>query len=130
MKITIYELLGMIKDNKAPKKIRYSSYVFKYTGDKRLSRMYVMEHQETYLFRDMVSTLTNEVEILESATYKQDEQNDISKLPYYDYSDLNMEVITQEEYFKRELQHIEKRLNDYHDKINEIIDKLNGDKDE
>ncbi len=62
----IIDLLNKIANGEQPpNRIKYSSYVFKYTGDKRLSRMYVMEHQETYLFRDMVATLTNEVKIIE-----------------------------------------------------------------
>ena len=30
MKITVYELLGLIKDGKAPKKIKYDGYTFEY----------------------------------------------------------------------------------------------------
>lgn len=153
MKTTIYELLGMIKDNKAPKKIMYGGDTYTYCEEEK---DYVSDENDSFsIFQDMVISkiLNEEVEILETTiTYKQDDyiqyqpytgefnfkpqeptlyepytpsKDDISKLPYYDYSDLNMEIITQEEYFRRELQHIEIRLNDYHEKINKIIDKLN-----
>lgn len=43
MKITIYELLGLVKDGKAPKKIAYNSVILKYAEeneDLRLNRDY------------------------------------------------------------------------------------------
>lgn len=33
MKITIYELIGLIKDNKAPKKIKYNNEIWKYDDE-------------------------------------------------------------------------------------------------
>lgn len=120
MKTTIYDLLGMIKDGKAPKKIKYSSYVFKYTGDKRISRMYVMENQETYLFRDMVTTLTGEVEILETTITYNPTGNKIEKLEI-----LNSEL---GEYVKNKEHnncYISKSDKVIINKINEIIDRIN-----
>ena len=70
MKITIYELLGMIKDGKAPKKIKYRQNIFgfihsladykpdditKYNGN------YLLH----YLFEEEVNFLNDEVEIIE-----------------------------------------------------------------
>ena len=143
MKTTIYELLGMIKDNKAPKRILFKDKQWEYSEED----IDYIDIFNGWLFDEYVVTyiLDDEVTILETTITWQErktdhlgyvgvvdkinedgsvclKQDDISKLPYYDYSDLNMEVITQEEYFKKELQHIEKRLNDYHNKINEIID--------
>lgn len=62
----IIDLLNKIADGEeVPKKIKYSSYIFKYTGDKRIQRLYVMENQDNYLLRDFVATLDSEVEIIE-----------------------------------------------------------------
>ena len=65
MKVTIYELLGMIKDGKTPKKIKCFNYNFIYTGDKRPQRFYKLVNQDNYLLRDFVYTLNTEVEIIE-----------------------------------------------------------------
>ena len=67
MEITMYELLGMIKDGKAPKKIRYNNIILYYDND---NYDYFKYHGD-YLFRQLFyMNLTNEflnyqVEILE-----------------------------------------------------------------
>ena len=70
MKTTIYELLGMIKDNKAPKKIMFKDYVFNEDYN------YIPDYFNSnygYLFDStcITSILNDEVEILET-TYKPD----------------------------------------------------------
>ena len=65
MKITIYELLGMIKDGKVPKKIKCFNYNFIYTGDKRPQRFYKLVNQDNYLLKDFVYNLNTKVEIIE-----------------------------------------------------------------
>lgn len=79
-KISIYELLGLIKDGKAPKKIKYAGYTFVYTGDGRIQRYYVMENQENYLLRDMCADVNSEVEIIEPV---EDEFIDIEELEIF-----------------------------------------------
>ena len=63
MKITIYKLLGLVKDGKAPKKIRYDGTIYEYS-----------ENDDFYyckgfsLYREFVTNgncLDNEVEIIE-----------------------------------------------------------------
>ena len=63
MKITIYELLGLVKDGKAPKKIKYDGTIYQYS-----------EYNGFYycngfsLYREFVqhgNCLNNEVEIIE-----------------------------------------------------------------
>lgn len=62
----VIDLLNKIANGEeVPKKIKYSSYIFKYTGDKRIQRLYVMENQDNYLLRDFVVTLDSKIEILE-----------------------------------------------------------------
>lgn len=69
MNITIYELLGMIKDNKAPKLILFRSRQWSY--DKK-EKDYVNIFNE-WLFDNYIITdiLTDEVKIFET-TYKPD----------------------------------------------------------
>lgn len=137
MKINIYELLGMIKDGKAPKKIICKNKQYELNNNNE----YHCQDKDLGLFEYLFSmyytdeVLNNEVTILETTIpYKQEnkqdkiENNKIKNLPYYDYRDLNMETITQEEFFRREFQHIEKRLDDYHNKINEIISRWNNER--
>ena len=62
MKITIYELLGMIKDDKAPKKIKYVNSIWEY--DKETKDYF---HNDLWLFYSMnsIGLIEREVEILE-----------------------------------------------------------------
>ena len=76
MKTTIYELLGMIKDNKAPKKIMYDNQIWKYNerdgyaydGTYWKSKEYKNIENGDNLFDEYVITdiLNDEVEILET----------------------------------------------------------------
>lgn len=63
MKITIYELLGLVKDGKAPKKIRYDGTIYEYSEN---DDFYYWEGFS--LYREFVTNgncLDNEVEIIE-----------------------------------------------------------------
>ncbi len=63
MKITMYELLGLVKDGKAPKKIKYHNYICYYDdGD------YKLENGSEWLFANEyidLKYLNETVEILE-----------------------------------------------------------------
>lgn len=65
MKITIYELLGLVKDGKAPKKIRYRySYLykdFKFDGE----TLNYISGKDWLFGEDITAMLNDEVEILE-----------------------------------------------------------------
>lgn len=72
MKITIYELLGLIKDGKAPKKVKYGSTTYVYTYKGGMSEAYdYIDDEGNYLFERLTkynyltNMLTNEVEIIE-----------------------------------------------------------------
>ena len=67
MKITIYELLGLIKDGKAPKKIKYQNYKWVWTGDdyktiKGVKECFLITGQE---YTWVTEFLNDEVEIIE-----------------------------------------------------------------
>ena len=112
MKITIYELLGMIKDGKAPKKIKIRDYIYEYQGD---DYMYELNDKEYWLFSDgytkfnewLENFLNTEVEILEEEIPKKLNASEVDFLSFDDckfkYSTSELEIVS---------------------KINEIIDYL------
>ena len=73
MKITMYELLGLVKDGKAPKKIKYSSCIMIYDVDENdyrtLEKDYYDADVKTYKYLtdciDIFTDLNNEIEIIE-----------------------------------------------------------------
>lgn len=64
MKITIYELLGMIKEGKAPKKIKYKNARWYFN---KKYKTYYMNNTEIELFyiEKITERLNDEVEIIE-----------------------------------------------------------------
>ena len=78
MKITIYELLGLIKDGKAPKKIKYLGNIYEYNKkDKRYHNVDPKRLDLSSKFGDFnFNYLDDEVEILD----EEDEFIDIEEL--------------------------------------------------
>lgn len=98
MKITIYELLGLAKDGKAPQKIKYEYSIYELTPE---MNDYYCKNEMRWFTNEINSlgVLNDYVEIIE-------ESKQIEKLPYYSLKKI--------------------QLNDYHDKINELIDEINN----
>lgn len=116
MKTTIYDLLGMIKDNKAPKKIWYKGFTFEYVEDEK---DYSNKEINEWLFDSCVITsiLNDFVEILETTitiTPKEDFFNNLEKT-------LNQGKKIEKIKFDMSINFIDQ----FTDKINEIIDKVN-----
>ena len=65
MKITIYELLGLIKDGKAPEKIKYNDIVLEYEEETKDYHEYYGKGLFEYKFATCNDFLNDEVEILE-----------------------------------------------------------------
>ena len=71
MKITIYELLGLVKDGKAPKKILLNGIVFEYQGDDYLYKdedkkehwLFSVSYTDKYMWLE--NFLKAEIEIIE-----------------------------------------------------------------
>lgn len=116
MKISIYELLGLIIDGKAPKKIsvvwtgarvhdlyQYNDYI----------KWYETLDETTLMTIDDSNDLYCEVEIIE-------EEKEIEKIPYHynfgyiDCGDLKREVIEE----------LSNNFNYFADKINDLIDEI------
>ena len=120
MKITIYELLGLIKDGKAPKtitkivgnRIKYDKFLF---YDEECKNYYDLDGNHPLFTDEIVSDLNDEIEIIE-------EPKKIEKIKSLNNVG-NCQNLTEFEDKQQLNNHILK------DKINEIIDKLNeGDK--
>lgn len=107
--ITIYELLGLIKDGQAPKKIVYDNYIWSWTGDDYCTIL--KTEKEQFLITGMYYTwlsefLNNKVKIIE-------EDNKIEKLDEYIYCDsLNYNTCNM-------------MFENIVNKINELIDEIN-----
>ena len=116
MKITIYELLGMVKDGKAPNKIKYINSIWKYDEN---TKDYI--HDDIWLIYSMnsIGLTEREVEIIE----EQQEHKIPEKLPYYSLEKIQ-KAKNKDEWREERISLLEKRIDDYHNKINEILDYL------
>lgn len=91
MKITIYELLGLIKDGKAPKKIKYRGNIYIYRNNDG-NLIYQYEDSNSVLTIQCFEKLNDEIEIIEdnkiNYTYKiiKDENGTISGTSGQKYS--------------------------------------------
>lgn len=65
MKITMYELLGLVKDGKAPKKISYNDIELEYDKDTKDYYPYYDKYLFEYKFAECVDFLEDEVEVIE-----------------------------------------------------------------
>lgn len=113
--ITIYELLGLIKDGKAPKKIEYKGDTYIYAGDDYS----INDNREDWLITKydyfLTNFLTEEVEILE------EDKPIIEKIDLFD--DLQDILNSNDESII--LNAIHKCLTVQKYKLNEIIDYIN-----
>ena len=112
MKITMYELLGMVKDGKAPKKIKYINSIWEY--DKETKDYF---NDDLWLIYSMnsIGLTERKVEIIE-------EDKKIEKLERFDIQGLETSgySMTQAEYL------LEDGIKENRNKINEIIDYINN----
>lgn len=107
MKITIYELLGLVKDGEAPKKIRYDDTIYEYS---EIDDFYYCNGFSLYReFATNGNCLDKEVEIIE-------ESKKIEKL-YLNYKDIIYGTNFKEQ--------ILNYCDNLQYKINELIDEIN-----
>lgn len=83
MKITIYELLGLVKDGKAPKKIAYNSVILEYAEGNEDYYSYYGRGLFEYKFTTCNDFLNDEVEIIEEL--KKIEYEQIEELTCNEY---------------------------------------------
>ena len=112
MKITIYELLGLVKDGKAPKKIKFRNEIYEYKNNiednfidyvgiekETNARFYLSSHIGNNYINDI---FTDEVEIIE-------EPKKIEKINRNRYPGTDIDP-----------------LDDILDKLDELIDEINN----
>ena len=100
-KITLYELLGLVKDGQAPKKIKYDDYIWSWAGDDYCTVL--KDDTEQYLITGMYYTwltefLSCEVEILNDEE-KEIEISDYQYAEIPSYFDLQSAIKTCNENF-------------------------------
>ena len=126
MKITIYELLGLIKDGKAPKKIKYNDEIWEYYKD---LGDYIRARKPNTLFTMYYihRILNDYVEIIEED--KKIEKLDVALLSQCD----NWLICPTNEATKQDIElnpyiidNIRENTLYFQRKINEIIDEINN----
>lgn len=105
MKITMYELLGMVKDGKAPKKVKYCDEIFTFNNDD-CNFLYKYQVGKCQLFG--CCKLNDTVEILD------DEEKGLLKKLHHCYTDTDNE----------DIEFLIKNINDLVDKYNDLLDYL------
>ena len=121
MKITIYELIGLVKDGKQPKKIKYSSCIMIYDVDKNDYRTpekdYYDADVKTYKYItdciDLFTDLNDKVEIIE-------EPKKIEKISWREKESLAGELTANE---KQNI--LARRTEKLKSSLNELIDEIN-----
>lgn len=114
MKITIYELLGLIKEGKAPKKIRLEDYILELKNQCYWKYKYA-DCQGDYLFIDYNIKLNDEVEIIE-------EEKEIEE---FEYRRIDKYKSCQNGMTKDDREHLDSDFEDIFTKINVLIDEVN-----
>lgn len=117
MKITMYELLGMIKDGKAPKKFKYDTHEWIYNYESSAYCNGKGLEFEDYMNDGLIKYLNDTVEILE------EEKKIPGKLNLYYHINNDVEEETGETTFN-DLCDIIGNLRKHEDTINSIIDYL------
>lgn len=116
MKITIYELLGLVKDGKAPTKIKYKNNIFYF--DKHC---YIYENKiDTGIAMWDFSCLNDEVEIIEEDKKIEKLNTSIINANRYDY-DKNKEMTISN--ITADILSISKAINELIDEINNLKEK-------
>lgn len=104
--ITLYDLLGLVKDGKAPKKIKYMGYIFEYDTNHKRYESY--SDEQIWTLNDFVNV--------------DDNLNDTVKIPYYEEEEKEipekMKEIENGDFLEIPSNH------DIMNKINEVIDYL------
>ena len=115
MKITTYELLGLIKDGKAPKKIKYKNNIYEYDGETQNYCSPINMIWDFLIGKDIVALLDDEVEIIE-------EPKKIEKIEIYEDEDGH--YFLNNRYNKIYIRCDETDF--MADKFNELIDEINN----
>lgn len=114
MKITIYELLGLVKDGKAPKKIIYNNIELEYSEENEDYFRYYGQYLFKFKFSNCLTFLNDEVKIIE-------EPKKIEKISWREKESLAGEFSTSE---KQNI--LARRTEKLKSSLNELIDEINN----
>lgn len=120
MKITIYDLLGLVKDGKAPKKIKYDNLELEYNEKCKDYYEYYGESLFAYKFTTCNDVLNDEVEIIEEPKKIEKLNTNIINANRYDY-DKNKEMTMSN--ITADILSISKVVNELIDEINNLKEK-------
>ena len=116
MKIDIYTLLGLVKDGKAPKKIKYSNVELEYSEENEDYFQYYGQGLFEHKFGNYKNFLNDGVEIIE-------ESKEIEKISWGEKEILAMYFTTSEEILARRTEKLKSSLNELIDEINNLKEK-------
>ena len=105
MKITMYELLGLIKDGKAPKKIKFCGNIYEWEDDWYLTKeknYKVCLGGKKEEHNILITAFNEEVEIIE-------EPKKIEKLPYYSLEKIQKSK-NKDEWYENRVELLEKKV--------------------
>ena len=116
MKITIYELLGLVKDGKAPQKIKYEYLIYELTSERN---DYYCKNEMRWFTNEINSlgVLNEDVEIIE-------EPKKIEKISWSEKESLAGEPTANE---KQNI--LVRRTEKLKSSLNELIDEINNSKE-
>lgn len=97
---------------------RHRLFDIDYYGRKDFHISYKFESSDGLTLADIIRILDDDIEIIE-------EDKKIEKLPHYDYSQI-MKCKNKDKFVEKLLEKHDLRLNNYHEKINELIDEINN----
>ena len=100
MKITMYELLGLVKDGKAPKEIKYKNFVYGWIQKYKTYTRYDITGKDLYI---TTNNLNDEVEIKK-------EDNKIKKCKRYE------DFLGIDDY----IEHLKIKINELIDEVNKL----------
>jgi hypothetical protein len=121
--ITIYELLGILKNGKEPKKIKYDGYIWEF---KKNMSDYWSNHNNVYLFDEyirssIISSIQDNIEILDENYYEFEDFEDIKELGYnFTFENINAELCNED--YKSSI--ISKKLNQLIRNQRKIVERL------
>ena len=127
MKIKISYLVNkVINREEMPKEVLFDGNIYKWCGDIGDYRkdgwgscLMIRDVFDSFdRYDSFYNMLFEYVEIIE-------EPKKIEKLPYYSLEKIQKSK-NKDEWYENRLKLLEKRINDYHDKFNELIDEINN----
>ena len=131
MEITLYELLGLIKDDKAPKKIRYFGRDYEYSiNDEGIDYIEIDKEAGKHYLTDIIgenylsSIFSTTVETIERVKEIEEISNEHNFYSYSEYNERKNEI-DKILYIISAINSVNNRLSDTNIKINELIRRVN-----